>query len=971
MADQLTEEQIAEFKEAFSLFDKSGAGTISTQDLGMVMRSLGQNPTDAELQDMINEVSGSGGTYYGPPPLRYGLSGVAFQHARCDDVEGFNVEPFLAPLQQVDMELHVVDAAANVVLTQIFANTSGEPLQVTYVLPAPPSATVCGLTADLAGLEVKGRVFAKQAARAEYNTASSQQHPACLLEQRGGDVLRLQLGHLAAGAQAKIKLELALELQSERDGNLRLAIPAIISARYPLVASSQPAQDVMEEMEALAEGAQGPGTGSFSFNAHFAMSCPVLGVCSPTHDTQFSCSPLFHDPTQAKASLRLPAMPDREMVLNIKLTRPLEHRCWIEPCSDGHNAAALAVLYPDELSVQTLFAAQAGEQQHQQLELPKEFWFVMDRSGSMNGGGIRRAAEALQLFLRSLPQNCRFNIIGFGSRTELLFSTAVVYDAESLRVASEHADHVQADLGGTELLQPLQLIFDRAVPSNFERRIFLLTDGQVSNTCEVLDLVRRNAASAKVYTVGIGGGVSHHLVEGLAEAGRGAAEFVAGTERLDSKVVRQLQRALRSDAGPRLTHVEWVGVAMEQLAPAALAPPLAGASQTGVFCCGQRVLVCALLGKDMSFVSPDCFGPLRLHFCSGASGQTACLDLQVSMLPAGRRLHATVGRVLMRDAIAQLPKCPTNDEKTAVESVVISLGMQLQLVSEYTSFVAVDCSVVVPGPLEILSTSANIPTPINLCGTEDSLDFPEFLSLMARKTKDTDTEEELIEAFKVFDRDGSGLLSVAELRHVMTNLGEKLTDEEIDEMIREAEIDSSFASVPEPQPVQVHAQIPSPGSELRDPLQPLVRLQMFDGSWELTEAFAGAVSVPLEALPPEDALTDTMWATALGIAFLRSVLSSRAEEWGLMVDKALKWLQTVICRDPEVVVEQARGHLQNLRLKAVEATSPVDNEAATPIGKSGPAPEPIVTIPAPTQQLQLPARGMINYEAFVKMMMAK
>jgi len=70
-----------------------------------------------------------------------------------------------------------------------------------------------------------------------------------------------------------------------------------------------------------------------------------------------------------------------------------------------------------------------------------------------------------------------------------------------------------------------------------------------------------------------------------------------------------------------------------------------------------------------------------------------------------------------------------------------------------------------------------------------TIDFPEFLSLMARKMKDTDTEEELIEAFKVFDRDGNGFISAAELRHVMTNLGEKLTDEEVDEMIREADVD--------------------------------------------------------------------------------------------------------------------------------------------------------------------------------------
>ena len=70
-----------------------------------------------------------------------------------------------------------------------------------------------------------------------------------------------------------------------------------------------------------------------------------------------------------------------------------------------------------------------------------------------------------------------------------------------------------------------------------------------------------------------------------------------------------------------------------------------------------------------------------------------------------------------------------------------------------------------------------------------TIDFPEFSSLMARKMKDTDTEEEFVEAFKVSDRDGYGFTSATELRHVMMDLGEKLTDEEVDVMIREAAVD--------------------------------------------------------------------------------------------------------------------------------------------------------------------------------------
>ncbi|XP_021566870.1 calmodulin-like [Carlito syrichta] len=75
-----------------------------------------------------------------------------------------------------------------------------------------------------------------------------------------------------------------------------------------------------------------------------------------------------------------------------------------------------------------------------------------------------------------------------------------------------------------------------------------------------------------------------------------------------------------------------------------------------------------------------------------------------------------------------------------------------------------------------------------------TIDFPEFLTMMARKMKDTTSEEEIREAFHVFDKDGNGYMSAAELCHVMmfltmTNLGEKLTDEDVDKTIREADTD--------------------------------------------------------------------------------------------------------------------------------------------------------------------------------------
>ncbi|KAI0275835.1 putative calmodulin [Russula aff. rugulosa BPL654] len=70
-----------------------------------------------------------------------------------------------------------------------------------------------------------------------------------------------------------------------------------------------------------------------------------------------------------------------------------------------------------------------------------------------------------------------------------------------------------------------------------------------------------------------------------------------------------------------------------------------------------------------------------------------------------------------------------------------------------------------------------------------TIDFSEFLTLMARKTRHIDSEEEMKEAFNGFDKDGNGFVSVAELRLVMTSIGERLTGEEVEEMLREADID--------------------------------------------------------------------------------------------------------------------------------------------------------------------------------------
>eukprot|EP00275_Glaucocystis_incrassata_P001161 EC122033.1.p1 GENE.EC122033.1~~EC122033.1.p1 ORF type:complete len:151 (+),score=33.96 EC122033.1:79-531(+) len=88
-----------------------------------------------------------------------------------------------------------------------------------------------------------------------------------------------------------------------------------------------------------------------------------------------------------------------------------------------------------------------------------------------------------------------------------------------------------------------------------------------------------------------------------------------------------------------------------------------------------------------------------------------------------------------------------------------------------------------PSEAEILSMINEVDD--NKDGT---IDFKEFVSMMAKKFTGSDAEEEILAAFKVFDKDGNGTISSPELRQIMRQLGQNLTDDEIDEMMREADI---------------------------------------------------------------------------------------------------------------------------------------------------------------------------------------
>ena len=135
------------------------------------------------------------------------------------------------------------------------------------------------------------------------------------------------------------------------------------------------------------------------------------------------------------------------------------------------------------------------------VEAACEFVFLVDRSGSMRGPYIHSARETLVLFLKSLRKGSYFNILGFGSSYEKLFLESVPYDEQHLDKAIQHAQKMEADLGGTELLSPLKYIFGEKCRSGYPRQIFVLTDGSVSNTNACIQQMKANVKNARLVVI--------------------------------------------------------------------------------------------------------------------------------------------------------------------------------------------------------------------------------------------------------------------------------------------------------------------------------------------------------------------------------------------------------------------------------------------------------------------------------------
>ncbi|MBK6900801.1 MAG: VWA domain-containing protein [bacterium] len=732
------------------------------------------------------------------------------------------------PLQGVEIVVDARDTAALVKVRQRFRNVESGPIEAVYSFPLDEGSAVRGFVIEVDGRRILGRVVEKEKAFEIYDDAIADGHQAFLMDQDRPNIFTVSVGNLAPGAEATVTLEYATMLDATADG-VRLCLPTTISPRY-IPAAQAAGMDPSELDHLTPPVARGGVPYGLRIDVAYAGASPLRGIECPSH-------PVSIDLDGARAGITLAAEStalDQDFVLEIRQADPFRPRVTLVPDPTGGYVALLN--FRPEMPVSECVA--------------REVVFLLDRSGSMGGESIEQARKALLLCLRSLRSGDSFNVVSFGSHFESLFPRPVAYDQTTLDRATAAIQAMTANLGGTEILAPLKHILQSGAGRRCD--ILLLTDGQVGNEKECIELVGAHPG-VRLFTFGIGRGASEHLVRGLARASGGAAEFIFPGERIEPKVLRTFGR-LGCPAWSSIV-LEWEGLQPDLVTPGTL-NRLFG---------GEQFTVMARLRAPGE-------GTVTLRARDGDNVRSWSLPLDTAeVADSDAGLPALLARLAIRD-LEEAPRTgsvQTTRKRDGREKRILELACAYQVMSSLTSFVAVDQESRVEGTAELRRV------PVALTRGWGGADA----GMIMCKCDNVDY-----------------MVKCAPSSNFMANLfsSKGSTWMDAEEHSEDGENNRKRLERDEP-----------------DLLLQLVLAQQADGSWRLTRELAKAVGAKLKALKLEAAsLThldpDTaaaVVATRWALQTLAVRLAEREVEWSGAAAKARAWLlvatgQILICTDP-------------------------------------------------------------------------
>jgi Ca-activated chloride channel family protein len=608
----------------------------------------------------------------------------------------------VCPLKHTDVKAEISGFLSRVVVTQEFENPFKEKIEAVYTFPLPQNAAVDDMTMIVGDRTVRGKILRREEAQAVYEAAKSNGQTASLLDQERPNIFTQSVANILPGEQIKITISYVETLKYEA-GSYEFVFPMVVGPRYvPGAAIGAQGNGFAPDTNRVPDASritpqpvpEGMRVGhDISLEVTLDAGVPIDALSSKTHDVNVERP----DDHRARVSLKDEAtIPNKDFVLRYDVAgKKIEDAVLTHSAGTG-GFFTLILQPPERVTVEDV--------------TPKEIVFVLDTSGSMSGFPIEKAKELMKLTLDNLYPYDTFNLITFSGDEHILFPGPVPATKENLQKAQAFLETRQGG-GGTEMMKAIKASMDPSDAQDHVRIVVFMTDGYVGNDMEIIGEVQKHP-NARVFAFGIGSSVNRFLLDGMARYGRGEVEYVALNDD-GSAAARRLYERVRS---PLLTDIsiDWNGMPVADVYPKTI-PDLFSAKPV------------ILTGRYTAYGR----GTIRLKGKMSGHDFVREIPVDLSSSTQGDALATLWARTRVDDLMSQDFKgAQAGNMQDEVKQAITQLGLDYRLMTQFTSFVAVEEMIVTDGgqPRRI-DVPVEVPEGVNRAGVfgqeteKDSIGF--------------------------------------------------------------------------------------------------------------------------------------------------------------------------------------------------------------------------------------------------------
>ncbi|MBX2875273.1 MAG: VWA domain-containing protein [Saprospiraceae bacterium] len=593
------------------------------------------------------------------------------------------------PLLSTSADVNIAGVIADVTITQVYKNDGQKPIEAIYVFPASTRAAVYDMVMKIGNRTIQAEIKEKNQAKAEYEQAKADGKRVSLLEQERPNVFQMNVANLMSGDRIEVVLKYT-EMLVPENGIYEFVYPTVVGPRYN-ESSGAEAQFVANPYQKSGEAP----LYDFDIDIYLSAGLPIQNITSTTHKVGISYE------GQKAAEIALDKSEknggNRDFILQYQLT--------------GGEIESGMLLYEHKGENYFLTMVQPPKRVIPKHIPAREYIFIVDVSGSMRGFPLNISKKLLRNLIVGLRPSDRFNVLLFSGNAGWLAEESIAATEENIDKAISVINR-QYGGGGTRLLPAMQKAL--AMPrfaDDLSRSMVVVTDGYISVEQETFDLIRNRLNEANLFTFGIGAGVNRHLLEGMAHVGMGEPLIITAPEGAHEKA--EAFRQYISQPVLSQVNIAFEGFEAYDIQPSSVPDVLAD----------RPILV---FGKYKG--EPK--GKIRIKGHTGTGAFEKVFDVE-EYRPS--RKNGALRYLWAREKIRLLDdynQVSYSDERIAE---VTQLGLDYNLMTAYTSFIAVDNEVVKNEDGEIVSVKQALPLPSGVENT--AIGFDVAIEGVVRKNK--------------------------------------------------------------------------------------------------------------------------------------------------------------------------------------------------------------------------------------------